>query len=75
MESRDIEEMTIKFLSENDSEYFNRTGYKSDMIEYPYLSRYQQRERSMTELPLSSLSNRQRLQCPKLGDSHNFEGE
>jgi len=72
MTTEELEEMTIKFLRENDSKYFHKTGYKSDMIEYPYHSYAQQKERNSIEIPLSNLSNNQRLQCPQFGDSHNF---
>lgn len=73
--NEDIEQMTLKFLKENDSAYFSKRGKKSKMLEYPYQSDRVRRDINSYEIPLSNLSNKQRMQCPQFGDSHNFEEE
>lgn len=72
MTREELDRLTNDFLRKHDSEYFHKTGYKSNMIEYPYHSEAQQKERNSTEIPLSNLSNRQRMKCPEFGDSHDF---
>lgn len=67
-----IEELTDEFLRLNDP-YFTKKGNKSNDIEYPYLSKSQMKKTAKTEITLSNLSNRQRCQCPKFGDLHDFE--
>lgn len=73
MTNEELEKMTTDFLRENDSEYFHKTGPKSNMMEYPYHSEGQQKHINSNEIPLSNLTNNQRLQCPKFGDAHTFE--
>lgn len=69
----DIEQMTEEFLRKYDAEYFYKTGYKSDMIEYPYHSEAQIKRINSREIPLSNLTNSQRMKCPQFGDAHDFE--
>ena len=69
----DIEQMTEEFFRKHDAEYFLKTGYKSDMIEYPYHSEAQIKRINSQEIPLSNLSNGQRMKCPQFGDAHDFE--
>lgn len=69
---RELENKTLQFLRDNDSEYFKKRGKKSNKIDYPYLSAKQTKTVSSLEIPLSNLSNKQRLQCPQIGDGHDY---
>ena len=66
-----MEEMTIQFLRENDPLFLCKK--KNKKMEYPYLTKRQQNLRNKKEVPLSNLTTRQKLKCPKLGDSISFE--
>lgn len=70
---KDIEAMTIDFLREHDKDYFHKTGPKSKMLEYPYNSDNQEKHIKRHEIPLSNLTNNQRLQCIIFGDMHDFD--
>lgn len=72
MTHKELDRLAVEFLRKHDSEYFHKTGYKSDDIEYPYHSESQQKRIDSNEIPLSNLTNNQRLKCPEFGDSHNF---
>lgn len=68
MKPDELEEMTVQFLRENDPYY-----YKKRKLEYMYLSDRMRKTRNSKEIPSSNLSKRQKLYCPKMSDTFNWE--
>jgi len=70
LDAYEIEELTLKFLRDNDEHYTRKN--KKKLMSHPYLSNKQFKARLSREIPASNLSNKQKLQSPKLAEPLHF---
>lgn len=63
MTIREIEEMTIKFLRENDEYYTSSKRGKVQNTEYPYHTEDQKQRKSKMEVAFSSLTQKDAYKC------------
>lgn len=67
MNKRELEELTEKFLRENDSYYTLNEKNKKRKEEYSYDTITQAKRKSRIEYAFSSLSNKDKLNCLNSG--------
>lgn len=66
-----LEEEAIAFLRANDPLF--KSKKKKKIMTYNYHSPRQQRIRKGKEIPFSNMSTKQKMACPRLGDSVTYE--
>lgn len=69
------EDAADKWLREHDPYYADPKKNKRKMVSHPYETPEQERRRRETEIPISSLSSKQRVQFKEVAGVYNEKGE
>ena len=69
------EDAADKWLREHDPYYADPKKNKRKMVSHPYETPEQERRRRETEIPISSLSSKQRVQFKEVTGAYNEKGE
>ena len=69
------EDAADKWLREHDSYYADPKKNKRKMVSHPYETPEQERRRRETEIPISSLSSKLRVQFMEVAGAYNEKGE
>ncbi|EGG86901.1 MAG: hypothetical protein ACLVD8_17665 [Enterocloster sp.] len=69
------EDAADKWLREHDPYYADPKKNKRKMVSHPYETPEQERRRRETEIPISSLSSKQRVQFKEVAGAYNEKGE
>lgn len=69
------EDAADKWLREHDPYYADPKKNKRKMVSHPYETPEQERRRRETEIPISSLSSKQRVQFKEVAGDYNEKGE
>lgn len=69
------EDAADKWLREHDPYYADPRKNKRKKVEHPYETPEQERRRRETEIPISSLSSKQRVKFKEVAGAYNDKGE